>query len=778
MSNGVGRVVIGYLLGPAVGLAAGLAAAWVVARRRTTERKRAQLRRWEMERALEDERSRSLDAENRASVGEAWYRSVLNNTRDMVFVYAVTAENMPGRFVEVNEVACSKLGYSREKLLTLTPLEIEKVQTPGAVLGFTRSELVTLSDAEVMDRENTHVRVLVKQILERQQVVYEREFVTRDGQEIPVEVYAYSVAPEGSAMIMLTARDVTERNETRQSLRASQRRFRDFFAHSPIGVALYDAGHRLVNVNRACLRMFGVPDRAEFERFNLFDNPFLPGDVKEKLSHGETVRCETAFDFDEVKRLGLFVTRRKGKAHFDMLISNLGFDKSFNPNGYLAQVQDFTTRRTTESALQQSERQLRQAQKMEAIGTLAGGIAHDFNNILTPIIGYTEMMLQTMPENDVNAEYLGEVLKASRRAKDLVNQILRFSRQTEPEGKPIRLTPIVKEVLALLRASLSANIEVRRIIKTDCDVVLADPTQIHQVLMNICSNAGYVMRESGGELELRMTDFLLTERGRGEFPDLAPGRYVRLSVRDTGCGMDRETMERIFEPFYTTKKAGDGTGMGLAVVHGIVSSLKGSIDVESAPGRGATFHVVLPVQEEPEAGTADAHHRLPTGTECVLFVDDEDEIVRMAAHMLVLLGYEPIVTTESAEALRLFSRDPRAFDIVVTDQKMPRMSGSEMAAEMRRVRPDVPIVMITGFGEGFSREEAQSAGMNGYLAKPIDMKAMAETLRRVLDASPRDAATGIEPVLGYGLAQLQKADAAQGATRWCPGQDSNPRPSD
>ncbi len=687
---------------------------------------------------LENEKQERLKMADALHRKQAWYRILFNNTNDIIFVHGITDKGLPGHFVAVNDVACAKLEHSRDQLLELTPLDIEVVETPYAVPRYTRAELVTLSDQEILERENTYARQLVKQILEAPQV-FEREYITRQGTRIPVEVTAHAFDFLGQKMIMAVAGDITERKATERELRLSEQRFRDFFAHSPIGVALYDAQRQLVNVNRACLRMLGVPDKTEFSNFNVFDNPFISESVRELLSKGETARYEAALDFDEVKKRGLFTTTRMGIANLEIWVNNLGLDPDFKPKGYLIEIQDITKRRKVEAALLQSERQLRQSQKMQAIGTLSGGIAHDFNNILTPILGYSEMILHTVAEDDPIHAYVAEVLKASHRAKDLVNQILTFSRQTEQAGQVIRVIPIAKEVLRLLPASLPKGIEIRRSIAATHDIVLADPTQIHQVVMNLCTNAAHAMRESGGALELRLTNFLIDQKSRRNFPELEPGRYLRLSIKDSGTGMDQATVERIFEPFFTTKDKGEGTGMGLSVVHGIVTSLKGTITVDTELGEGATFHVILPTVEKTAETTPDVETPLPSGSECVLLVDDETEIVKMGAHMLASLGFRPVVANDGIEALRLFELNPEQFDIVITDQVMPGMTGAELTRKLKSVRPELPVILCTGFSEALTPEQAKETGVSEFMMKPIGMRQLAEAIKRALgDREPAE----------------------------------------
>jgi len=380
------------------------------------------------------------------------------------------------------------------------------------------------------------------------------------------------------------------------------------------------------------------------------------------------------------------------------------------------------------------EDKLRQAQKMEAIGTLAGGIAHDFNNILSAIIGYTELAEYEIPEGSKTREKLKEVLKAGLRAKDLVKQILAFSRQGDQERKPLQISHIVKESLKLLRASLPTTIEIRRNIEPDTGIIEADPTQIHQVMMNLCTNAAHAMNNKGGVLEVEIRNVKVENQDIGlEYPNVPPGHYVLLTIRDTGHGISAGVVERIFDPYFTTKEKGEGTGLGLAVVHGIVKSYGGVITVYSEIGKGSTFNIYLPaiekkVEEEKETGEA-----IPTGHQRILFVDDEPALVDIGKKMLEHLGHEVIIRTSSLEALEAFRNNPERFDLVISDKTMPQMTGFDLARELKQIRPDIPIILCTGFSDTTDSDKAKAMGISGLVMKPIVMREMAETIKMVSD---------------------------------------------
>jgi PAS domain S-box-containing protein len=382
------------------------------------------------------------------------------------------------------------------------------------------------------------------------------------------------------------------------------------------------------------------------------------------------------------------------------------------------------------SERKQLEAQLRQAQKMEAIGTLAGGIAHDFNNILAAILGFSELASYEVPQASAVWDHLQNVLRAGKRAKELVQQILAFSRRTMAERRPVQLQLLIKETLTLLRASLPSTIEIKHSLATDVGTVLADPIQMHQVLMNLCANAQYAMRDTGGMLEVRLE---ATEADPPvTCPDLKPGPYVRLTVRDTGPGITPEALGRLFEPFFTTKSPGEGTGMGLAVVHGIVASHDGAITVSSTPGQGATFEIYLPRLAEAVIDDPHSEERIPEGKGRILFVDDEDPVVRLSQEILERLGYEVVACGDSLEALQAFQEASQRFDLVITDQTMPRMTGDMLVQALRRIRPDIPIILCTGFSYTINAEQAEALGIDAWLTKPWQTRDLAHTIQHVL----------------------------------------------
>ncbi len=383
----------------------------------------------------------------------------------------------------------------------------------------------------------------------------------------------------------------------------------------------------------------------------------------------------------------------------------------------------------------QLEAHLRQAQKMEALGTLSGGIAHDFNNILAAIIGFTELLITHADVGSRDAHRLARVMEASLRGRELVRQMLTFSRKSEPEKEPLELSGIVKEVMKFLRASIPSTINITVEVDDESGLVLADPTQMQQVLMNLCTNAAHAMRESGGTLDVEVSDFSVS--ANEEAYGMKPDSYVKLVVRDTGAGMSPEIVDKIFDPFFTTKKQGEGTGLGLSVVHGIVKQHDGYITVESEPGKGSAFTVYLPkVAQRPEVKAVE-EESVPTGHERVLYIDDEEALTEMGEGLLGDLGYEVTVRNDSVEALALFTADPGRFDLVVTDQTMPEMTGIELARELMALRPDIPVIIATGFSHTVDTDTAGAAGIRAFLMKPLTKGELARTVRKVLDEDRR-----------------------------------------
>ncbi|PLX51163.1 MAG: hybrid sensor histidine kinase/response regulator [Desulfobulbaceae bacterium] len=519
--------------------------------------------------------------------------------------------------------------------------------------------------------------------------------------------------------------------QQRQEISASEHRFRSLVETISDFVWEVDCEGRFSYCSPVSRKLYGYTPEELLGR--IFFEVLCEPESRDQLRRIFSSCVDSASPYQAVERR--FLTK-EGRL---VIVESSGtpmFDGQGRICGYRGIDRDITARKEYEEDKLRLEDRLRQAQKMEAIGTLAGGIAHDFNNILAPILGYAELALLRDPEGALASD-LGQITKAARRAQDLVGQILAFSRRAPQENQPLLPQSIIKEALKLLRASLPASIEIREDVPVDCGAIMADPTQLHQIVMNLCNNAYQAMRESGGVLGVRLSRIEIDPQdGKVVGAELSPGRYALIEISDTGPGVAKEILPRIFEPYFTTKAKGEGTGLGLSVVHGIVKSFQGHITVYSEPDQGTSFHVYLPlVPDEAGLGCADCLKELPTGTERLLVVDDEDMITDMLRAMLSGLGYQVTIFNDPMEALTLLETDPLAFDLLLTDMTMPHLSGYELARRVLRLRPALPVVLCTGYSELIGREEAQANGVRAFMVKPVALQELAETIRRVLDST-------------------------------------------
>ncbi len=520
--------------------------------------------------------------------------------------------------------------------------------------------------------------------------------------------------------------DITERKKIEDALKNSEKQLKIIFESAPDAYYINDLKGILLAGNKAAEKITG------YKREELIGSSFLKLKLlsPKQLPKAAVLLAKNAMG--QSTGPDEFILNRKDGTQVPVEIMTFPI-KIKDKTRVLAIARDITKRKQAEKETETLQMRLQQAQKMEAVGTLAGGIAHDFNNILSAIIGYTEIALDDVKKETLLHSNLKEVFKAGRRAKDLVKQILAFSRQSEQERQRLQVKYLTKEALKLLRSSLPTTIEIRQDIQSD-SVVLADPTQIHQVLMNLCTNAGSAMQEKGGVLDVKLKDVELDTEFTSRHPDLKPGLYVNLTVSDTGHGMSPKVLERIFDPFFTTKEKGEGTGMGLSVVHGIVKSYGGTITAYSEPGKGSTFNVFLPVTEAKAESEKKKEGTIPKGKERILCIDDEQVLVDLGKQMLESLGYKVTAKTSSVEALKLFKSQPDMFDLIITDMTMPSMTGEELAKEVLAIRPDIRVILCTGFSAKIDKEKAKSIGIRAFVMKPILKQQMAETVREVLDS--------------------------------------------
>ncbi len=396
-------------------------------------------------------------------------------------------------------------------------------------------------------------------------------------------------------------------------------------------------------------------------------------------------------------------------------------------------LRNITARKTAEKEREQLRDQLTQAQKMEAIGTLAAGVAHNFNNILAIILGNTELTMADIPGSNLAWQRLEEIRKACLMAKDVIREILSFSRKSKTEQKALHIATVVTESLKFLRASIPTSVDIRQNIPNDTFHIVGDPTQIHQVMINLCINAAHAMEDKEGILEVAVGNTEIDKDTASKDPALHPGFYVQLSVSDTGNGISPEIIDRVFDPFFTTKDEGEGTGLGLSVVHGIVKGHHGRISVKSKPGKGTIFKILFPAIKEKTEGEQKESQKLPTGKESILFVDDEESIVKVNQQLLEGLGYRVTGRTDPFEALEFFRANSQQIDLIITDMTMPKMTGDKLARAILEIRSDMPIILCTGYNEKLAEDNAQELGIRKYVEKPIEKEILARSVREVLD---------------------------------------------
>ncbi|MGD9417216.1 MAG: PAS domain S-box protein, partial [Desulfobacterales bacterium] len=514
------------------------------------------------------------------------------------------------------------------------------------------------------------------------------------------------------------------------ALQESEAKYRQLLNHAPSGIYEIDLAHgTFISVNDVMCEYTGYT-RHELLSMNAFDI------LTEKSQEKSLERLDRLLKGQHVPASVEYKIKAKnGREIWALLNTKFLHDAEGKPTRVLVVAHDITEQKQAEEEKKNLEYQLQQAQKMEAIGTLAGGIAHDFNNILSVIIGYTELILMNVQVDSEVRQNLKEIFNASKHARDMVKQILAFSRQNKQERKPIQVAHIVKEALKMLRASLPTTISIQQNIEKNIGIIEADPTQIHQVLMNLCTNAAQAIDDKDGVLEISLANVELDQYAAAKISDLLPGHYLKLSIKDTGQGIPSNALSQIFDPYFTTKEKGEGTGLGLAVVQGIIKSLNGAITVDSEVGKGSTFHVYLPTIRRELAKEEEIQKPLPMGYEHILLVDDEQPLVDIGKQMLERLGYTVDTRTSSIEALKLFEADPNRFDLVITDIVMPNMSGDKLADKIIGIRSDIPIVLCTGYSEKFTRQHATDMGIQAFLMKPLVMQDLANTVRQALSVN-------------------------------------------
>ncbi|MCD4720499.1 MAG: PAS domain S-box protein [Desulfobacula sp.] len=643
---------------------------------------------------LEQVVSGRKQAEKALQESEAKYKSLINNLN--VGVYRNTVGSK-GKFIEANPALVKMFGFdSMEEFFKVSVSDLYK--SP-----YDRKQVA----AEILKTGTVRNKELQLQKL--------------DGTLFTASISAVAVKDEEDEVKYFDGiiEDITDRKRAGEELRKSEERLKAIFEANPDPVVVYDINGHPLYLNPVFADIFGwTLNELQGRRI-----PFVPDDqqeithlkIKEIYESGNPVRFETKRLSKHDKTINVFLSAAIIK------------DSQGINTGLVVNLTDITERKKIEN-------QLRQSQKMEAIGTLAGGIAHDFNNILSGIFGYTHLVGMNINDPVKIKKNLNQVVKGAQRAAELVQQILAFSKQVEYKKKPLELYFIVKEAIKFLHSSIPTTIKIQENISSRA-MVLADSTQVHQVVINLCTNAYHAMGDSGGILSVELNDVEITHPSEFMANFCKPGNYVKLEVRDTGHGMNKETLERIFDPYFTTKKLDKGTGLGLAVVAGIVKKHNGYIKTYSKVGHGSTFQVFWPVTENKRSHNFSENKKidLPKGTEQIMLVDDEIDILVTSQAILEKQGYKVAAFKNGLSALQAFSKNPDYFDLVITDMAMPQMAGDEFAVKILKIRKGMPIVLCTGFSETISEEKAASLGIKGFLLKPIVMNDFVNKIREVLD---------------------------------------------
>jgi len=612
--------------------------------------------------------------------------------------YGVFAVDQQGRYLQVNPSACRITGYSENELLALSIPD----------LLFPEDRKAGWNHFQTVLREGTGQDELA--------------FRTKAGER---RWWAITAVKANDDRYLGFCHDITEQRRAESALHKEVEERRLLLDNIQTQVWYLTDEYTYGAVNRAHANFTGLSvGRMAFHTIA----EIFPPDVAAAYHQGNT----SVFSSGKPLHTQEWLPHASGERRLLSILKSPVTDIDGKVQYVVCSAEDITERKRAEEEKRQLQTQLLHAQKLEAIGTLAGGIAHDFNNILAAVIGYADMAKEEVQEGTSLARDLDQVLKAGHRAKDLVKQILAFSRQAEHEPVSFYPAAVVKEAIKLLRPTLPATIAISTDLDEQAGPVRIDPTQMHQVLINLCTNAFHAMEDQCGELDIRLRRVELNAANVAARPKARPGPYIELAISDTGPGIPPEALDRIFDPFFTTKELGKGTGMGLSIVHGIIKSCEGFVTVDSIPGQGSTFHVFLPIAAEDQPAPASTEDLLPLGSEHILFIDDEEVLTSMAKTMLERLGYLVTVRTSSLEALNTFQNQPDRFDLVITDQTMPGMAGLDLSRRLLQIRPDLPIILCTGFSALVSEEKVRAMGIRALAFKPLTKKDIATLIWKVL----------------------------------------------
>ncbi len=622
----------------------------------------------------------------------ALFRTIFDSSPQAIILTEMEA----GRVIDANNKFCMLSQFSKEEMIGLATTD----------LSFFSSKERTLFVATLQHSGSVNG--------------LEMDCKAKDGSIVNALLYANTIQISGKTLILTTLVDITGRLKAEQALIESEEKYRTILDDSAIGYYEVDIAGKFTFVSDAVCEIFGRT-REELEGLSykdytseetaqkiylIFNKIFLTGELKKRFEYQIYLKNEKS----RIIETSVVLMR-------DQYGKIIGF------SGIAINITD----------KRDLENQLQNVQKMEAIGTLAGGIAHDFNNILAAVLGYAELAKLNSQENPKVQNYIDQLCIASERARGLVQQILAFSRQSKVEKKPIEIGVIINEALKLLRASIPSTIEILQNVKQNLGVVEADVTQIHQIVMNLCANAFNAMEKDGGQLDISLKPVEISIDESSAYQDIMPGPYLKFVVTDTGHGMDDDTAARIFEPYFTTKDVGEGSGMGLAIVHGIVKDHGGDIKVYSETGAGTSFHILFPLIENEEEEKITKSDFIPGGSERILFVDDEQSLIDIWKEFLEKLGYHVDVWQSAHDALESFRAQPGKYDMVLTDMTMPKMTGLQLAGEIKKICPEIPIILCTGYNSNITPENAIDMGINSIMMKPVPLQKLAKTIRRVFD---------------------------------------------
>ncbi|NTU58354.1 MAG: PAS domain S-box protein [Chlorobiaceae bacterium] len=636
-------------------------------------------------------------AEEAMRQSEARYRSLFQNRHTVMLII----DKETGAIIDANPAAINYYGYSLDELCRMNI---------GQINTLTKEQIQT----EMHRAHEQHCSYFAFQ------------HRLADGSVRDVEVVSGPITVDGNALLYSIVNDVTDRKLFQEQLLEGSKRLHYIMSATDAGLWETSTGSTRDIWSDEVWELYGLAPQSCKPSYENWINTIIPEDREMVRAQAEKA-VATSSEFNTIYR----VRGKDGTIHW-LLSKGTPFADAEGKIRFVGIVIDITDRKKEEEAKQLLEAQLRKAQRLETIGTLAGGIAHDFNNILTPILGYSEMGLLSMPPDEPVHDYFSEIMHAAERAQTLIGQILTFSRAQEVTPSVISVKSVVSEALKLLRPSIPATITIEQHIDDNCRNILADPSQIHQIIVNLCTNAFQAMEDTIGVIRIEIKEIAVDRKLRMSLPRLVADSYVRLTISDNGPGMSEATMERIFEPFFTTKAKNKGTGLGLSVVHGIVTSSKGEITVDSHPGNGTTFNIYLPV--------IDAHVKfvenekpLLKGSSSILFVDDEESSTKMMTAMLSKLGFRIDTSNSPIEAITLFRKNPGNFDLVITDLTMPEMNGTALAAELHRISPHMPIILMTGYDKDLgNRTMLHKVGISRILKKPAKMAQLVSTINEVM----------------------------------------------